>query len=544
MVGKKATIVGFGQIAVLVGAVALALIIFPGRAQADPNNVGPGASERCNALGDANFQQVPDAPTKVIDAKSVDPGTGTGASAYCEISGYVAPNIGFLLRLPSGGWNGKLIELGCGGACGTTAHIAGCDDPLRRGYACIVSDGGHKSSGVDVMWAYDNPQAVMDYFVRASHVTALAGKVIAQRYYGQASRRSYFMGCSSGGVQAMWLAQRFPWDFDGIVAGSPPPNLTASLMNLLWDNRALTDQAGNPLLDQGDLEVLHQAVVAKCDLNDGIRDGVIGDPRACRFEPAELRCTADRKGPCLSPRQIEAVKKIYAGPTSSDGAQIVSPTAQMGSERTWLGWFQGSVVNPTPVYNYVGDWFRYYVFQPNPGPGWKREAFDFDHDYKRLGMAEISDWGSSPDLRRFKAAGGKLLTYTGWNDAVVGVLDTLDYYGSVEKILGGPAATQEFFRLFVVPGMNHCGGGEGASIVDWLTYLEAWVEGGRAPDKVIGAHLKTDAAAGPEKFPLDPQKIEFSRPVYPFPLTTKYSGHGDPKDAASFRPAGKYRNSR
>ena len=516
---------------VLLSIVAVNLIFIPGRARA-----AQASNARCEALASADFSQIPDAPTQVIETKSVDPGTGTGDSAYCGVSGYVAPSIGFLLRLPPEGWNGKFIELGCGGACGTLRHIAGCDDPLRRGYACIVSDGGHKSNGLEMKWAYNNAQAVIEYFVRAPHVTAVAGKAITQRYYGQAPSKSYFMGCSAGGIQAMWQTQRFPWAFDGIVAGAPCPDLSASWMNLLWGNRALMDRTGKSLLEQDDLETLHQAVVAKCDLNDGVQDGVIGDPRACGFNPEELRCTVDRKARCLTPQQVEAAGKIYRGPITSEGEQIVLPAAQRGSERTWPSWFEGSAANPSRMYNYIGEWFRYYFFQPNPGPAWELNAFDFDRDYKRLGMAEISDWGNNPNLRRFKAAGGKLLSYTGWNDAVDGVLSTAGYYESAEKIMGGRAATQDFFRLFVIPGMNHCGGGEGASTVDWLTYLEAWVEKGRAPDKIIGAHLKADAGAGAVRFPLDTAKIEFSRPVYPYPLTAKYLGRGDPQDASSFGP--------
>lgn len=504
----------------------------PGATQAGRAN---DARERCDALRSADFSGIPDASTRLIGTKLVDP---SGDSAgYCEVSGNVTPSDRFLLRLPSAHWNRKFIELGCGGPCGSTAHIVECDDQLRRGYACIVSDGGHKSSGLDVKWAASNQQAVIEYFVRASHVTAVAGKTIAQRYYGQAPHTSYFMGCSSGGIQAMWEAQRFPWDFDGIVAGAPALNVSANLVGWLWVNRALTGKNGKPLLGHDDLEVLHQAVVVKCDLNDGIKDGVIGDPRACGFDPTELRCSAGKTSQCLTAQQTEAIEKIYRGPVTSKGEQIAMAMAMKGSERTWSGLFDGSVGNPTSTYNYATDWFRYAISQPSPRPTWNPGEFDFDRDYQRLGMAEITA-PINPDLRRFKARGGKLLSYTGWNDAIEGVRGTVDYYETAERTMGGRAATQDFFRLFVIPGMNHCSGGDGAYAVDYLSYIEAWVEKGQAPEKLVGSHIRLDnsAGAGRLRFPLDLAKIEFSRPVYPYPVRAKYLGHGDPNDAANFGP--------
>jgi hypothetical protein len=504
-------------------------------------------SARCKALQTVDFSMVPDAMTQVIEAKPV---TASGDTAeYCAVRGYVATNVGFALRLPLSQWNGKFIELGCGGACGSTDHVEGCSGPVRQGYACIVSDGGHRSTGGDVKWAYNNPQAVMEYLVSSSHVTALAGKAIIDHYYGQTPRKSYFTGCSAGGEQAMWQAERFPWDFDGIIAGAPSSSLTEIWMNLVWANRALMDANAEPLLKQPDLELLHRAVVKRCDLNDGAKDGLIGDPRRCKFDPAEIRCPEGKTNQCLTEQQVEVVRKIYGGPVTSDGKQIVRSTALKGSEQNWLG-FAGSAVNPNPGYVYMGEWFRYFFLQPNPGPAWTPEAFDFDRDYKRLGAAETVESINGRDLRRFKAKGGKLLSYVGWGDPGDGGR-TADYYETSERIVGGRAATQEFFRLFVVPGMNHCGGGEGAWSVDYFSALEAWVEKDKAPDRLVGYHVKTGdlwdkAGQGDQEarhilerrleFPMDPANVEFSRPIYPYPTMTRYLGHGDLKDAENFGP--------
>lgn len=524
-------------------------VLFPEPVNAvTPQTTGATAAERCTALINAEFSKVPDAPTQVLSSSLVD--AKDDAPAYCEIRGYVAPDVGFALRLPPDRWNGKFIELGCGGSCGSEEHIAGCNPPVRKGFACIVSDGGHKSNGGEMKWAYNNPQAAIEYLVRASHVTALAGKAIVAHYYSQDPNKSYFMGCSAGGIQAMWEAQRFPWDFNGIVAGGPALRLSGSWANWLWNNRALMGRNGEPALAKSDLELLHRAVVAKCDLNDGVKDGVIGDPRACHFEPSEIRCTAGKSGNCLTAPQVEAVEKIYNGPVDSKGERLGRPIALRGSEISWSVLFGGTSKAPTPFFNYLKDWFAYSIFQVNLGAGWKPEDFDFDRDYKRLAAMEALE-PNNPDLRKFKAAGGKLLAYTGWNDAIEGALNTADYYETAERTVGGRAPTQDFFRLFVIPGMNHCSGGDGAYAVDYLTSLESWVENGEAPDKVIGAHLKLDdlmekAEHGDRaalqtlerrmEFPLDPSNVEFARPIYPYPTRTKYLGHGDPNQPSSFGP--------
>lgn len=522
------------QLFVLSSVVTVSLNAVPCRAQAGPEN---DASARCKDVRSADFSQIMDAPTQITETKLVQP--SDEISGYCQVSGYIAPNVGFTLRMPTYIWNEKFVELGCGGFCGSTDHVSGCDDLLSKGYACIVSDNGHK--GGDAKWAYNNLQAEIDHAYRGAHVTALAGKAIFERYCGQTPKKSYFIGGSTGGRQALMEAQRFPWDFDGIIAAVPSLPVPALHMSLLWGNRAITAGTGKPILEQSDLDLLHQAVVARCDMNDGVKDGLIGDPRACAFDPAVLLCTTDKTAGCLTARQMEAVNKIYGGPITSRGEQIYFPGAMKGSERSWLSWFG-------TIYNFVQENFRYAAFYPDPGPTWKPEDFDFDRDYKRLGLAEGLYTAGNPDLRRFKAAGGKLIAYHGWNDAGGMPLPTVDYYEMVERVLGGRTATQDFFRLFVVPGMNHGANTvDGAFVVDWLNYLEAWVEKGQTPDKVISSHVRLDDLRldNPDDFrllmrrlriPLDPATIEFSRPVYPYPTRTKYLGDGDPKDAASFGP--------
>jgi len=284
--------------------------------------------------------------------------------------------------------------------------------------------------------------------------------------------------------------------------------------------------------------------LAQCDGDDGVKDGIIGDPQGCRFDPGTLRCKAGRSTACLSEVKVAAARKIYAGPMNSKGESIYHGGALPGSELYWIGNYV-SEDGQTPVaVTFGGDEFRYSAFLPDPGPSWNPLAFDFDRDYRRFGMMESLATASNPDLRKFKANGGKLLVYHGWADEAASPRGMLDYYQMAENTMGGREATQEFFRLFMIPGMRHCSGGAGAYAIDFLAYTEDWVERGKAPDKLLSAHLRDNLphmtiSGNPYKdiaFPLAAPLVDFTRPVYPYPIRARYKGTGDPNDAASFLP--------
>lgn len=461
-------------------------------------------AEKCKALESADFTRVPDAPTKITQAKVS--GASTDTTAYCQISGGIGSSVKFALQLPLQGWNRKLIEVG----------RASYQESAHRGYAHLFMPDGDQNG---------DPASGLQYHVdaayRAAHLATLAGKAITAHFYGEALWKSYFLGCSAGGRTALMEAQRYPWDFDGIIAAAPSINPTGILTSFLWGNRAFVGATGKPVLEPDGLKALHEAVVNKCDMNDGVRDGLIGDPRACEFKPSTLLCT-DNKGPrCLTAEQVAAVQKLYGGPVTSKGQQIFAPAALKGSELFWTGLYSNS--------DFARNGFR--ILLPELGSSWEAKDFDFDRDYQRFGSADTLYSAVNPDLRAFKARGGKLLSYTGWADAT-DQQRTADYYETVERTMGGRAATQDFFRLFVVPGMGHCGGGEGATEVDWLGALEAWVERGEAPQRLVGAHLKPTSRS--IEFPIDPASIEFTRPIFPYPTRVKYLGRGDPNDAANF----------
>jgi Tannase and feruloyl esterase len=546
------------------GAV-LAISMVPRMGQAHAPLVQLPTSAQCTMLELTDLSTVEDTPTQITAATWVT--ATTSAPAYCQVTGYVSPQVGFIIGLPID-WNGKFLERGCGGDCGSIAE-AKCTVPIQRGYACIDFDAGHSGSGG--LWALNNPQALVDFGYRAAHVTALAGKAITERFYNRAPRYAYFWGSSTGGRQALVEAQRFPWDFDGIISGAPWINDTDSAMAMVWANRALAGEDGTPLLTRADLQLVHHAALARCDMDDGIRDGIIGNPAACQFDPHALVCTADHHSGCLTQAQADAVQKVYNGPMNSKGERTYSGGPVPGSE---MGWVDDGVLDFIRSDGRVAGseswalmYFRYMVMPP-AGAGWKLSDFDFDEDYKRFGtgVQEPLLNAANPDLRKFKAAGGKLIIYQGWNDQSDLPGMTIDYYETVEKTMGGRAATEAFSRLFVVPGMLHVSGGDGAYAIDYLTYLEKWVEKHQPPNVMIGAHVddqyvsqlgrQLDCSAGFDmgsavwsakfmgaltlRIPLDPTvPIAFTRPIYPYPLRAEYKGSGNPDDAVNFLPTEK-----
>ncbi|MGH9644421.1 MAG: tannase/feruloyl esterase family alpha/beta hydrolase [Terriglobales bacterium] len=514
-------------------------------AQAEPVTVpADDAEARCQALTGIDFSGVTDAPTELNEAKLVKEAhelvdelkgaakreftTALGnIQPFCRVSGYVTPAVGFVLMLPASHWNGKFLHLGCGGWCGTTTWF-GAACALHADYACIGTDMGHTGRGG--LWSRNNLQAQLDFSYRATHVATLAGKAIIERYYAKPPSRSYFFGCSTGGFQALMEAQRFPWDFDGIMAGDPDMDERDLAVRSIWLKRSFIGEDGEPVLNSAAILLVHEAALAKCDMDDGVKDGIISDPVRCKFDPAVLQCKADPKSGCLTPRQVQAVKSIYAAPKTSKGELISTRGAFPGSELNWSQEFSRV---------WGESFFKETGLLSTAGKQWTYADFDFDRDYKRSGAGGMfSD--TNPDLRRFKAAGGKLLIYQGTNDDLEGPGALIDYYETVQKTMGGRAETQDFFRLFLVPGMNHCGGGDGVFAFDYLGYLEAWVEQAWPPDVMIGAHVSGLGRYGEVlRYPLDPSTpVTFTRPVYPYPLHAKYKGTGDLKRAASFVPVG------
>jgi len=414
---------------------------------------------------------------------------------------------------------------------------AQCVEPLRRGYACLVSDMGHRGDFADrTFWALGNPGAQIDFGFRATHVAALAGKAIVARFYAHGKKHSYFAGCSTGGYQGMVEGQRFPWDFDGIIAGDPDLSQAGDYMRLIWVTQALLDRAGKPVLDAGALKVLHRAALDACDLDDGLRDGIIGNPFACKVDPTRLACGHGRTRGCLSNAQIAAARRIYEGARTSSGVAIDRGGLLPGSELAW------SARPPFPTAgDRNADFLRHGIYGFTAPPDWNSASFNFDHDFQRLGLAAHYQ-ADKVDLRDLRTAGTRLLVYEGGSDTVVSPREILGYYEDVVTLNGGIDRTQELFRLYLIPGMTHCSGGDGADMIDYLTALEHWVERGEPPEVLIGSHVSDSFLADKDfnflinlSAPLDPDvPVTFTRKQCPWPVMAHYRGHGDPNAAANF----------
>lgn len=512
----------------------LCLLVSAGHGVA--GELGSSTLKQCTDVATADFSGVQDAPARISSARTISPAAGD--PPLCVVDGYVAPQVGFELKLPLSGWNRKLIAVGNYG-WGGAVNEKSCDYHIKRGYACVASDTGHRAVGTDGLWAANNLAAQVDFGYRSVHVMTLAAKAIVARFYATDAARAYFIGCSTGGYEGLVEAQRFPWDFDGIIAGAPDMDEVELTMRELWSSRSFLGPSGEPLLDAKHIELLHKAVLSQCDQDDGVADGIVSNPLACKFDPSKLLCRSGQTTGCLSAEQIESVRRIYTGPPIPRAQTLVRGPLP-GSE---LGW--GSLGKTGVV---LGDsLFRYMIY--GASPEWTPANYDFSRDYKRLGMGAFYT-DTNPDLRRFKSAGGKLIVFQGWTDVTEMPTAIADYYETVERTMGGRPATQEFFRLFMIPGMNHCGGGIGAYTIDYLSYLEAWVEEGRAPDHLLGGHiddrflntlpqgveLPTPDVSHGRTEPNARVPITFTRPFYPYPFYARYTGTGDPDDATNFKP--------
>lgn len=443
----------------------------------------------------------------------------SGLPAFCRVAGTIRAtaesDIRYELWLPEQ-WNGKFMQTGNGGAAGAIVYDS-LVDPLNRGYAVANTDTGHQGAGGDFAWAASQPQKLVDYQYRAVHELTVAGKALTAAHYGRPADRSYFVGCSTGGRQGLKEAQRYPEDYDGIVAGAPASNWSALMALSISIERTLG--AGGLSADK--LGVLKEAAIAACDANDGVVDRVITSTASCNFDPASLQCAAGATGQCLSSTEVEATKRIYAGVVDLSG-QVVMPGTGPGSEPLWAAY-------ASPQFSIGTNYFRNVVAKD---PAWDPATFEVDRDVARL---EAVDNGAAkamnPDLSEFVDRGGKLIAYHGTTDGLIPYENSVNYHESVVEELGQRKA-DDSVRLYLVPGMDHCSGGEGAFAVDWLTPLERWIENGEEPGPLAAEHPGRAAPGvpGPPPTPSEP----FTRPICPYSQVPTYRGTGDTADAASF----------
>jgi hypothetical protein len=411
-------------------------------------------------------------------------------------------------------WNKKLFGFGGAGFDGGLSPGGAnlLNKAIGGGYAAVETDVGHKPGPGLQAWVHKQPEKVVDFAHRGNHLAAVVAKQVIAAYYGGPAKRSYFMGCSNGGRDALMEVTRYPEDYDGVIAGAPARLYLEVLTQLLWYHQAVHGPGGAPKLE-AKLNIVHDAIMNKCDRLDGVKDGILENPLLCQFDPAELQCKRADAPTCLAKAEVAAFRKIYGGSRLSNGEQVLNGPA-LGSEgvaNNWSAW-----VTTTQTAAFGQEFYRWMVFDD---PAWKIEDFKLDRDYPvaRERVAPIVDV-TSPDISAFTRRGGKLIIYQGWDDPIISAASTIEYYEEVRKRIG-PAA-HDHVRLFMVPGMMHCAGGPGATSFDMQPELEKWVERGEAPERVIA--VKPDSAE------------PFSHPLCAWPKTAHYDGSGSIKDAANF----------
>lgn len=506
---------------------------------------------RCSELADLTFDHLPDAPTKVtvsryeparadiVSANEVaralqqmgsPANLEKGTPALCRVQGYVAPTVRFELLLPVSDWNGKFLLSTCDGFCGAL-NDRYCMPAFLRGYATATTDGGHTGiPGFDAVWAYNNLQGKIDFGYRANHVVAVASKAIVAAFYGREASLSYLTGCSKGGSAGVMAAMRYPGDFDGIIAGAPVLDYQRKVaVHFPWIANAVTDERDRPILSAEKSPAIQTAVMEACDGIDGLKDGLIDDPRKCRFKASSMACPGGKDSKsCLLPHEVSSLEKLYAMPVNSRGEVVYPAAMSPGSEGRWPGWILPTNESVrTLSYQGAEQYLRYMALDPAPGPGFNFRDFNFDTDLDRLAtMSPIFD-ATDPDLSAFKARGGKIILWHGWADAAISADMTIQYFDRMTDVMGGPAATGEFARLFLLPGIFHCGlSATGGNEWDALSALEAWRENGAAPASILISYdLDRDGT------------YDRTRPVYPYPNITKYKGSGDVNQPDSFLSA-------
>ncbi len=509
--------IGTGLAAVLCAAVSGSV------AAGEP---GEGAfAARCSALEGKSFAgAVVTSAGHVAAGTALPPFQRSFGPGFCRVNAVAKPVAGseikFEIWLPDD-WNGKFVGIGGGGFEGSYAQAnLALRRPVAARYAAVVTDAGHNVSPAP-KWALGQPERIADFGHRANHLGALFGKAVVADYFGKQASRSIFHGCSNGGRDALMLAQRYPADYDAIAVGAPA-NDFSGLMASFARLRQMTQATASPNFADK-LKLVRAAAMAKCDRLDGAADGIIGNPASCRFDPATLACKAGASGEgCLTAPEAAAVKAVYS-PVRLDSGALVMPGLPPGSEYQWEGWLLGkTAAGPGMATNF----YRYFVHND---PEWDPARFNLDSDW-RAGRASVSSAidALDPDISPFLKRGGKLLLYHGWDDAAIPAGNTLRYDAAMRRAVGPKLAAST--RLFMLPGMAHCAGGEGPDTVDFIGEVDRWAESGKAPDRLVATQFDNPLAAWIGE-PATPVR---TRPACAWPKTARYAGKGPVGEAASW----------
>ena len=519
-------------------ALTVATVAACGSGDAATTTAAPATADTSDPLACETLTGLTLADTTITLAETVPAGPFTPPGAnqalelpgFCRVVAMTQPAVNFEVWLPTEGWNGKFHTSGNGGMAGSISYGA-MATALNRGYAAASTDTGHVrgDGGFDANWALNRPDLIEDFGHRSIHLTAVHGKAISEAFYGDAPNYAYYVGCSKGGQQGMMEAQRYPEDFDGLVVGDPAHMWTSFYASAhLWYALATLDNEDS-YIPPSKVAILGDAVTAACDAIDGIEDGVLDDPRKCQFDPGTLTCAAGQdESTCFTAAQVQAVTDIWSGPTNSAG-DVLYPGLVPGGEAGrggWSSWVTGQQAYAGTHFMAAEDFMRNMVFDD---PEWDFRTWDYERDLP-IALAKTGEAldADDPDPRPLRDRGGKLLVYHGWSDSDISPIGTIDYYEEVMSLIGDGAgsdealaATKEFFRLFMVPGMGHCRGGPGPDSFDALTAMERWVEQGVAPDQMVASKM----ADG---------EVVRTRPLCTYPQVAEWNGTGSTDNAANF----------
>jgi feruloyl esterase len=464
----------------------------------------------------------------------------TQPAPHCKVAGVIGPEIHFELLLPEQ-WNGKFVMGGGGGFVGSVVNTAaGLYGAVQSGYATVGTDTGHQAHSLDASWALNNMERIVNFGHLAVHRTTVTAKALISAYYQQDIARNYFIGCSRGGGQALMEAQRYPEDFEGIVAGAPAYNWTMAMGAAMTQSTQLMfpdpDDLNEAIVGMKELELIESSYLKMCDEMDGIKDGILNDPRQCKFDVSSLLCKADKNDNCLSKQQLDAVQAVYDGPKDSKGKAMYYPLP-FGAETSAMGWpfaITGGLKYtvdvgdvglgsdfPTPHvpngrYAFSTSFMKHLIYHD---PDWSYKNFNFDSYAEDAKLLAKTLNATSHDLSAFRKNNGKLLMWTGWSDALLSPLGTIAYH---DNVLAHDKTAKNDVRLFMMPGVEHCWGGVGPWVVNYLNVLDEWVESGKPPEETAAYWLD------------DKLQPAGSRLICAYPKVAKYDGKGDTRDVSSF----------
>jgi feruloyl esterase len=430
--------------------------------------------------------------------------------AFCRVIATLKPTadskIGIEVWLPVESWNGKFLAVGSGGWGGSIAY-GGMADALKRGYVTSATDDGHTGPSADFIVGH--PEKFVDFAYRAEHEMTVEAKALIAAFYKRAARYSYWNGCSGGGREGLLQAYRYPDEFNGIIAGDPA-DMRRNAWALWLANHSFKDR--EDYIPPAKYPMIHEAVLRACDAQDGLKDGLIQNPEACHFELKELLCKGGDQATCLTAKQVRTAQTMISAPRNANG-NVLFPRLEPGTELAWARLAGG----PKPADLFL-DQFRYVVYRD---PNWDWRTFELDRDAAKAAATNHNVDELNPDLTSFAKQGGKLLIYHGWADQQVAPGASIEFYSAATRLSNRSMPRAEWIRLYMVPGMGHCSGGEGPNSFEKISVLEKWVEQGIAPGPIVASHK----SAG---------RIDRTMPLCPYPQLARYSGTGNRNDAANF----------